>query len=131
MSEDEEIAGLLRTRLRLEDEVDEPNKQLKRVNDRLRELLRARGREFVDEELRLVAFIEERPRWSYDAQVLVDKFQDVAIREELLITAVDVAKLEALIDSGFFTRRQLQEAGVMAPAKLIPTLLVKPWKGGV
>lgn len=132
MSEDDEIIGnLLRSRLRLEEQVQGPVKDLKAVNDRLRELLRKRGREFVDEELRLVAFVEERPRWIYDVDAMLKEFGEIATREGLISGAVNIVRLEELIDQGLFTRQQLQQAGVMVPQKLIPTLLVKPWKGGV
>lgn len=128
-SQDDILRMLLKERLALEGELAPKQARLKKVNDLLRDALIKRGREYIDESLNLVAYVDKRPRYEYDAQALLNHYPDIATQEGLVIGAIDVARLEALVQEGVLTRSELDQKGVRKVARVVPTLVVRHWRG--
>jgi ribosomal protein L19E len=126
------IDALVRELKETREQISALKKQEEKARELLLPLLDVMGGTYTDEVSGLTASIERSPRYEWDAQKLFKLKTDGLITgneyADLLETIVKKDAVQALVDSGKITDRQLAGVGAKRVTKLVETVTVKEAK---
>jgi len=92
-------------------------------------LLEDMGGEYIDEVAGVRLYLDKTPRWQYDKERLYTLVTEgVMLQSEFddcIETVVLKERVDALLEMGKITDRQLTRAGAKVPTKIVTTLQVK------